>query len=154
MKKIKAWWAKVKNKRTITALVVVVLLLLVILAWWLIWGEYNAPHAAFAPTGQVVSGFPKELILDNAAVVGKSYAIGYAYNLNQYTASWTSSVSMDDLYSQYVNYFTSNGWTITNSSTNMSNFRGVYAKTSTADANVVMNAAQDGLKVTISYVKK
>jgi hypothetical protein len=155
MNKIKAWWSGIKNKKTVVALAVAVVLILVIaLVWWLFWGEYNSPHAAFAPSGKLVSGFPKEFVLDSAAIVGKSYTIGYAYNLNQYTANWTSSSSIDDLYNQYVNYFVSNGWTITNSSTNMATFRGVYAVTSTADANVVITSGKDGLKVTVSYVKK
>ena len=155
MNNIKAWWAGVKNKKTVVTLVIVVIVILaLVLAWWLVWGEYNAPHAAFAPTGQLISGFPKELILDNAAVVGKSYTIGYAYNLNQYTASWTSSSSLDDLYNQYVNYFTSNGWMITNSSTNIAGFRGIYAVTSSTDTNVVITSGKGGLKATVSYVKK
>ncbi len=142
------------KKTTIVVITVVVIIIAIALVWWLFSEQYRSPHAAFAPPGQLISGFPKELILDQAAVFGKSYTIGYAHNLNQYTASWASSSSMNDLYNDYIQYFTSHGWTITNSSTNITEFRGIYAVTSTADANVVMDSGQAALKVTVSYVNK
>ncbi len=154
MNKIKAWWMGIAYKKRVAIISAVVIIVVLALIWWLVWGEYNAPRAAFAPSGQLVSGFPKELILDQTALISKSYTIGYAYNLNQYTASWTSSSSLDGLYDQYIGYFASHGWTVTNSSTNIAAFRGIYAVTSTADTNVVMTSGQQGLKVTVSYVKK
>jgi hypothetical protein len=156
MNKIKAWCAGIKNKKIVVIVVAIAVVIVVLaLIWWFTWGEYRSPRAAFAPSGQLISGFPKELILDQTALIDKSYTIGYAYNLNQYTATWNSSSSMDGLYNQYLNYFTSHGWTITNSSNNITAFRGVYAVTSTADTNVVMDdSGQGGLKVTVSYVKK
>ena len=155
MNKIKAWCAGIKNKKIVVIVVAIAVVIVVLaLIWWFTLGEYRSPRAAFAPSGQLVSGFPKELILDQTALIGKSYTIGYAYNLNQYTASWTSSSSLDGLYGQYVGYFASHGWTVTNSSTNIAAFRGIYAVTSTADTNVVMTSGQQGLKVTVSYVKK
>ncbi len=101
-----------------------------------------------------MSGFPEELVLDQAAQLSGSYAINYSSNLNQYTANWMSDSQIDELYNRYVSYFASRGWVVVNSSTNAPNFRGIYVVTSTADANVVMNSGPDGLKVTVSYVKK
>jgi hypothetical protein len=154
MNKIKAWWTGIAYKKRVAIISAVVVIIVLAFIWWFMWGEYRAPRAAFAPSGQLISGFPKELILDQSALIGKSYTIGYAYNLNQYTANWTSNSSLGDLYGQYVSYFASHGWTVTNSSTNIAAFRGIYAVTSTADTNVVMTSGQQGLKVTVSYVKK
>ncbi len=107
-----------------------------------------------APPGQLVAGFPRDLILDNAAQVGNSYSIDYSSSTNQYTAEWVSSSSISSLYSAYAQYFAANGWSVVNSSTQTPTFYNLYAVTSTADANVVMGTGADGLDVTISYVKK
>ncbi len=143
-------------KRTAIVLGAVVVIVLVIgLAGWLSFSRQSSPQMTLAPKGELVSGFPKTLILDNAAAIDNSYTVGYSPNLNQYTANWTSSSSMDGLYQQYLQYFTQNGWAITNSSTNITAFRGIYAVTSSAEANVTLDdSGGGGLKVTVSYIKK
>lgn len=143
-------------KRTAIVIVAVVVVALMIgLAGWLSFSRQSSPRMTLAPQGELISGFPKTLILDNAAAIADSYTIGYSPNLNQYTASWVSSSSMDGLYARYLQYFTANGWTITNSSTNITAFRGIYAVTSSAESNVTLDdSGAGGLKVTVSYVKK
>jgi hypothetical protein len=143
------------NKRMAAVVGVVIVVVIIVVAIWLAMSRPSAPRVTFAPQGQLIAGFPKDLLLDNAAIVGNSYTIDYTANLNQYTANWTSpSSTLDGLYNQYLNYFTKNGWTITNS-TNTAVFSGLYAVTSTADANVTMDdLGSGGLKVTVSYVKK
>ena len=146
----------VVNKKAAAIITIVIVVIIVVVAVWLAMSKPSGPKVAFAPQGQLVSGFPQNLILDNAASVGNSYTIGYGQNLNQYTANWTSpSSSLSDLYGKYLAYFTQNGWTITNSSTNIASFRALYAVTSTADANVTMDdVGTSDVHVTISYVKK
>lgn len=143
-------------KRTAIVMVaVVVVALVIVLSGWLFFSRQNSPRMTLAPQGELISGFPKALILDNAAAIDNSYTVGYSPNLNQYTASWISSSTMDGLYARYLQYFAANSWTITNSSTNITAFRGIYAVTSSADANVTMDdSGTGGLKVTVSYVKK
>ena len=146
----------VVNKKAAAIIAIVIVVIIIVVAVWLAMSKPSGPKVAFAPQGQLVSGFPQNLILDTMASIGNSYTIGYAANLNQYTANWVSpSSSLSSLYGNYLAYFTQNGWTITNSSTNITNFRGIYAVTSTADANVTMDGSgPGGVKVTISYVKK
>lgn len=64
--------------------------------------------------GQVVAGFPENVILvDSSAVVTTSYTICYSATFVQYTTQWNSSYSTATLGSIYNEYLTSNGWTIT-----------------------------------------
>jgi hypothetical protein len=140
-----------------TGIVIVVMLVVVIgaLAWWEIASQRHGALPVFAPAGQLIAGFPKELVLDPAAQISKSYAINYSSSTNQYTANWISSSSIDDLYREYLSYFASHGWAVINSSTNTTAFRGIYAVTATEDTNIVINSSgKDGLAVTLSYVKK
>ena len=142
-----------QKKTVIIAAVVAVIVILG--ASWYFFGRPTPPRATFAPQGALVSGFPQSLVLDQAAAISNSYAIAYSQNLNQYTANWTSGSNMDSLYQRYLQYFTENGWTITNSSTAITGFRGLYAVNPSADANVTMSdAGTGGLRVTVSYVKK
>lgn len=107
-----------------------------------------------APKGEVIAGFPKELILDDKAMVAGSYAINYNEKLNQYTATFTSSQKMLALYDSYLAYFSKNGWTVTNKNTKYPISRGIYAK---KDANTASVAIVDEVKsrqVTVSYLVK
>ena len=147
-------------KRTkFIAVTVAMLVVIGALSWLGITLQKGRPVAVqqqvFAPTGQLVTGFPKELVLDQVAQISGSYAVNYSPTLDQYTANWTSTSSINDLYGEYVDYFISRGWAITNTSTDIAGFRGIYAVTSTADVNVVMNdSGQSGLSATVSYVKE
>lgn len=108
----------------------------------------------YAPKGKLVAGFPKELILDNAARVSNSYSINYSASLNQYTAEWNSSSSMVTLYASYKEYLSKHGWRIVNQNTRNASWRGVYATNGTHDANVAIVSKGSGAQVIISYVAK
>ena len=141
------------QKKTVIIAAVVAVIVILGVSWYF-FGRPTPPRATFAPQGALVSGFPQNLVLDQAAAISNSYAIAYSPNLNQYTANWTSTSSMDTLYQHYLQYFTENGWAITNSSTNITAFRGIYAVTSSAEANVTLDdSGVGGLKVTVSYIK-
>ncbi len=142
------------QKKTVIIAAIVVVAVILGVSWYF-FGRPTPPRATFAPQGALISGFPQNLVLDTAAAINNSYSIAYSGNLNQYTANWVSSSSMDALYGKYLQYFTANGWTITNSSTAIAGFRGLYAVNPSADVNVAMsNVGAGGLRVTVSYVKK
>jgi hypothetical protein len=116
--------------------------------------QVAAPTVVYAPQGQLVQNFPKELILDPKAQINSTYSINYDPTTNQYTAEWNSSSSLVSLYNIYNTYFGSNGWTITNSSgaTSTSKIAAMYAATSTANVNVSLVAQGQGAGVSVSYV--
>ncbi len=114
-----------------------------------------------AQAGQVVAGFPQELILGAATGtdgspegITNSYSIDYSSSTNQYTAEWDSSSTPAALYAAYQSYLTNNGWTPTNEADTTA-LKGVYAITATSSLNVVITPqGADGAKVTLSYVNQ
>ena len=108
----------------------------------------------YASPGQLVSGFPAELVLDSNAAVKESYSIDYGKNTNQYTASFNSNESMESLYSSYKKYLEDNGWSITNEITKYPTSRGLYAVKGLADASVAIIDKSDARQVTVSYLQK
>lgn len=110
------------------------------------------PH--YASPGQLVSGFPAELVLDPKAAVKESYSIDYGENTNQYTTSFNSNESMESLFSSYKKYFGDNGWSITNEITKYPTSRGLYAVKGAADASVAIIEKGEMRQVMASYVKK
>jgi hypothetical protein len=143
--------------------VVVIVLVVAVVVWFINRGQapQKGPIPVHAAVGQVVAGFPQELILGTAtsssdgsvAGVTNSYSINYSSSTNQYTAEWVSSSTPAALYTQYQNFMAQNGWTITNHA-DTPTLKGVYAvNTSTvATANVVIVLSGTGSKVTVSYV--
>lgn len=149
-KQKKAWiWIGV-------AIVIVVVGILII---WAVQKPSSQPAASnpvpsYAPMGQLVAGFPKELILDPAAQIGTSYSINYSASTNQYTAQWNSSSSMTSLYGQYKSYLQTNGWTITNDVTKYSASRGLYATQGSAEVSVAIMQQGKGSQVIVGYLMK
>jgi hypothetical protein len=120
----------------------------------------TGPIPVHAPVGQVVAGFPQELILGVAtsgtegsvAGVTNSYSINYSSSTNQYTAEWNSSSTLVALYTQYQSYIAANGWTIINQA-DYPTLKGIYAMNSSmAAVNIVIVSENAGSKVTVSYV--
>ncbi|OGY98991.1 MAG: hypothetical protein A2945_04065 [Candidatus Liptonbacteria bacterium RIFCSPLOWO2_01_FULL_52_25] len=106
----------------------------------------------YAAKGEVVAGFPKELILDERASVAASYALHYEEKLNQYSTEFHSDRSMEELYDVYLAYFEGDGWTLVNAITKYPGSRGLYAKKSAADASVTILATDHSARVMVSYV--
>jgi hypothetical protein len=158
---------KVMNKKQapwIVAGVVIIIVAVSLGIWW--FAAKKAPQQAapvvttpppvvamHAPKGQVAPGFPKELILDNAAALSDSYAINYSASTNQYTAEWISTSSPLSLYDIYHAYVTKNGWTITNQADG-SVLKGIYAKKASAALSVIImpQAQNKGTKIMVAYV--
>ncbi len=114
----------------------------------------SGPAPSYAPSGQLVAGFPKALVLDQAAQISSSYSINYSASTNQYTAEWNSPSSMASLYGQYKSYFQTNGWKITNDVTKYSASRGLYATKGSAEASVAIMQQGKGSQVIVGYLMK
>lgn len=137
-----------------------VVVVAVAVAWWIVWKLnstqpaplQSAPAPVFAQQGQLVPNFPKNLILDNAAVISGSYSINYSSSTNQYTAEYNSSSSMASLYAQYKQYLPANGWTITGTLTTHPTFNVIAASQGNDQLQIVVNTKSKGSQVTITYV--
>src|SRR6267142_910019 len=109
-------------------------------------GEQVNP--VYAAKGQVVSGFPQNLILDSGATVNSSYSINYSDTTNQYTAQWTSPKSVAAVYTEYQTYLPANGWTIANQAS-VKTAATIYAKDASLDVfNLSVTAVKNGSQVT------
>ena len=125
-----------------------------------------APLPVHAPAGQVVAGFPQDLVPGPSSTsstngtpgilagITNSYSINYSSSTNQYTAEWVSASSTATLYTAYTAYVTKNGWTITNHMDSPS-LKGVYAVNASSSLNIVITpqpSAQGRSKVSVTYV--
>jgi hypothetical protein len=137
-----------------------ILLFIAFLFWWPKYAaqtpasQPRGPMPVHAPAGQLVPGFPKELILDESAKLSDSYSVNYNPSLNQYTAVFNSNEAMLDLFAAYKNWLTRNGWTITNEIAYYPTSRGLYAKKGTADASIAIIDQKTQRQVVVSYVGK
>lgn len=114
----------------------------------------QAPAPVSAPKGETVTGFPKELILDSAADLGSSYSLNYNANLNQYTASYISKLSMSRLFDMYKSYYQKNSWAVTNEITKYPSSRGLYAVKGTVESSVAVIDEGAARNVIVNYLKK
>jgi hypothetical protein len=110
--------------------------------------------AVHAPQGQVVSGFPTNLLLGTSTSVSDSYSINYSSSTNQYTAEWNSSSSMQSLFANYQKYLPANGWTVGGTITNYPTLRGLNATNASGTINLSIVAQGKGSQVTLTYVEK
>ncbi|MBU6447245.1 hypothetical protein KGQ24_00160 [Patescibacteria group bacterium] len=113
-----------------------------------------AQNKTEAPAGQVVSGFPTELILNKDAQTNQSYAISYPLQ-NQYSAEVKTNDTVASTYQAYLNYFSKNGYQVINKNS-QANIASIYALKSGDTVNVVAsNYSFNGKQtlVEITYVK-
>ncbi len=114
----------------------------------------TGPKPVYAPQGQLVPEFPKDLILDNNVVIGGSYSIGYSTTTNQYTAQFNSSSTVTALFNQYKTYLAANNWTIAGSLTTRPTFDAISASQGDNQLQVMIVKQTKGSQVTITYVVK
>jgi hypothetical protein len=110
--------------------------------------------AVHASQGQVVGGFPQNLLLDSAAQISNSYSINYSSSTNQYTAAWNSSSSLADETSEYQQYLQANGWRVTPNPVTQSTIRALSAGNGSATLLVNIVAQGKGSQVTLTYVTR
>jgi hypothetical protein len=137
-----------------------IVVVVVIVAAWFIWGSSSRPPVAsapapvYAPQGQLVAGFPSNLILDSNAAINGSYSINYSSSTNQYTAEYLSSSTVKALYGQYMAYLPKNGWTVEGSLTTRPTFDAITASEGSNQLQVVISTVSGGSQVTITYAVK
>src|ERR1700733_9495778 len=113
----------------------------------------SGPQPAYVAPGQLAAGFPKQLILGaTTSSVSQSYSINYASSTNQYTAVWTSTISLQPLFAQYQAYLAANGWVVSHTTTTYQNSRGIYAVKGGTAVNIsIIATGTNGSQVTVSY---
>jgi len=137
-----------------------IVIVVVIVVLLFVWKPTKAPTVVppgtpvHAPQGQVVAGFPQNLILDNAAQVGNSYSVNYSSSTNQYTAAWNSSSSLTVETAAYQKYLQANGWKVTPNPVRQATIRALSASNSAAILLVNIVAQGTGSQVTVTYVTK
>ena len=105
-----------------------------------------------APAGQVVSGFPQNLILNSSAQVASSYSISYSTSSNQYTVTWNSPSSFTALLNQYETYLPANGWIIPGGAAQSGRLgAGLYATNNGATVNISIVPMNTGSQATVTY---
>jgi len=143
-----------KNQVWIWVGVVVVVLAVVFVFVWKPMPSAPNDVPVHAPAGQLVSGFPSQLVLDSSAPVGSSYSLKYSSSTSQYTAQLNSSNSVSAEFTSYQSYFSANGWTIGDSNQSSPTLESIYATNDTSGVTVVIAAHGTGSQVTINYVTK
>ena len=148
-----------KDSKTLWVWVGIVVVVIVVVAWFIWRPTSKAPVASnptpvYAPQGQLVPQFPPSLILGTSTIVNGSYAIDYTSSTNQYTAEFNSSSSMASLYTNYKQYLSANGWTITNNISKYPTSRGLYASNASSNIAVAIVSQKTGSQVTVTYVVK
>jgi hypothetical protein len=139
--------------------VVVVVIVAVALIWWRPTAKApqkvaSGPVPVYATQGQLVTQFPKNLIIDTNAAITGSYSINYSSSTNQYTTEYDSSSTVSALYKQYKSYLPKNGWTITTSLTTRPTFDLISAAQGNSQLQVVISTQGKGSQVAITYLVK
>jgi hypothetical protein len=136
--------------------IIVVIIAVILFIFWKpgSWSPANVPQGtpAYAPQGQLASGFPQNLILDTGAALQSSYSINYSTSTNQYTAQWDSSSTPQSLLSKYDAYLPANGWTITNQQAGPT-LKSIYATDASASLNFVASVQNGVTQVVLTYNK-
>ena len=97
------------------------------------------PELVYAPQGELPPGFDEKLILDDNAAIKGSYSVDYEKdNFGQRTATFTSSLTLVQLFEKYKEYFVKNGWLIRKENTSHPKIRGISAAKGGVGATVVI----------------
>ncbi len=107
-----------------------------------------------APAGQVIGGFPTELLIDASGSADQSYAAAYN-NANQYTVKVKSASSEQKVFTDYLAYFNANGYKIVNKN-QTDTISNIYATKGTITVNVVithLKVDNNQTFINITYVK-
>ena len=109
-------------------------------------------HPTYAAVGQVVTGFPRALLLGEKPQISQSYGLANS-SKNEYTTSYTSADIADSVLQGYVLYFQANHYGIL-SKEQTSALDLVYAANKDADVSVRIAFTQGHSSVTVSYLPK
>jgi hypothetical protein len=144
-------------------------LLIIIVALLIIWGLFKVfsgnglptsdekrYSVENAPQGQMVAGFPKELIPEEGVTIESSSELTYTDNSGQLpTVEYVSAKTLDENIAMFQKLLTDGGWTITKqalaSEAPTTNF---YAIKDGNDVNVTLTVTDSGVRVHIAYVNR
>ena len=112
-----------------------------------------------AREGQVVAGFPSELLVEEGVAISESYTISYVDNdMTQPVVRYTSDFDLADNVSFYRSFFNNTeGWSIRRDADPeaSSNVTSIYAIGTEGDANVTFVGKEAGaVEVSVAYVAK
>lgn len=106
--------------------------------------DKDASGYEYAEAGDFIDGFPTDFALDSSAKNLKSYKKEYGPGLYQYTASWDSNLTPQDLAKIYEDKLLTNIWTITNQEKELSDFRSIYAVSPSSTLNFTASLKTNG----------
>ena len=113
-----------------------------------------AVQPVFAPRGQLVDTFPKELIMGDNSVTQTSYKVSDA-NSNQSTAVYNIGDAAGTVYQEYLAYFSKNGYKLIN---NQISPRGdgaqAFAVGTSGSISVQISAAGNSTHVSTTFLKQ
>ncbi len=105
----------------------------------------------YAPKGELVSGFPSNLLLDSSAPITQSYSMHYPSGAVQYTAEYQTARDAVSVIAGYQTHLGAMGWNVRINSAVQTKAIGLSGATSTASILVTAAQMPQGSDVTVSY---
>ena len=146
--------------------VFLILLLVILVGWGLFALLKKQPVAPIeeekdytsevAEQGQIVAGFPQELLPEEGVTIGTSAKLTYTNRNEQLpTVEYMSAKTLEENIALFKQMLTAGGWTIekeaVTTETPVTNF---YAKKDGNDVNITLISSAAGVKVHIAYVAR
>jgi hypothetical protein len=158
-----------QNKSNSSRVVIYIIIIIVVLLglWWIMSADRNgglgteneevteiAPGETLrtAAGGDLVTGFPREMILEEGVVANESYSINYSnQNVDQPVVSYTSALTLEENINLYSAYLRGNNWNITHEATTAeAPVTYFYATKDNRSLNLTFNAQGGGVEVTMA----
>ena len=152
-----------QKKLLVTVAVIVVVAVIAAAAYWFLGPKETTQQLAdgtekvTAPAGKVVSGFPKDLVLDAAGSPDESYALIYkSQNVSQPTVAYVSSKSYADTIADFDAWLRANGWSISREGTPQETANTFfYAFKGSDEVNIsITRDITNKVSITIAYVTR
>jgi hypothetical protein len=138
------------KNNTLLAIIVLVVLIL-ILGGGYYWKAYwNKVRVTQAPAGQVIAGFPTELIGEPGAYVVKSYSVS-ASGISQPTVTYISSKDINANISLFHALLSKTAWQIVRDADPKLPVTSIYATKGTSALNVTFDVRNMPIKVIEAY---
>lgn len=156
-----------QNKPNSSRAVVYIIIIIVVLLglWWIMSVDRGdlrtgeevseiAPGETLrtAAEGELVTGFPREMILEEGIVANESYSINYSnQNVDQPVVTYTSALTLEENIDLYGAYLRGNSWNITHEATTAeAPVTYFYATKDNRSLNLTFNAQGGGVEVTMA----
>lgn len=143
------------NKKTVLVILLAVVVIAGIAAG-LYLKKTKGPSKEVAQNGEIVKGFPKDMVLDSKGSANESYAVAYANNAQQYTVQFKSDKSVAQVYNDYIKFLDAKGYQFLNRNQNLT-IGNIYAQNKNNElVTMVISrlADQTETNVNITYVQQ